>query len=289
MFHVEPMSKTQHNKILEATDYLVSEESFSIHWDPIHHRAWTAVEHLETLDAYYESSDYISHSSKPDSFISTLYVWARSFMLSYKYALLKQHLRSNGRLLDVGCGTGSFLSFMKKKGFDVYGVESNAKARNICLQSNIEVQSTESKLPLASYDTLSLWHVLEHLPEPESRLATYRDLLKPEGILVIAVPNFESHDRIHYQQHWAALDVPRHLWHFTPKGLINMAEASGFDLLQKRALGLDVFYISYLSEKHRGKSLPFVRGILKAVWFSFKGFFSGKHSSCVFVFRKRLP
>jgi 2-polyprenyl-3-methyl-5-hydroxy-6-metoxy-1,4-benzoquinol methylase len=289
MFHVERMIKTQHHKILEATDHLVSGESFSIHWDPIHHRAWTAVEHLESLDAYYESPGYISHSSKPDSLISLLYVWARSTMLNYKYTLLKKHLQPNSRLLDIGCGTGSFLSFMKKKGFDVFGVESNAKARNICLQKNIEVQSTESKLPQASFDTISLWHVLEHLPQPEASLTTYRKLLKPAGILVIAVPNFDSHDRIHYQNHWAALDVPRHLWHFTPKGLINMAEASGFDLLQKRALGLDVFYISYLSEKYRGKPFPFVRGLFKASWFTFKTFFNSKPSSSVFIFKKRLP
>jgi SAM-dependent methyltransferase len=289
MFHVERMSKTQHHKILEATDHLVSRESFSIHWDPTHHRAWTAVEHLEALDAYYKSPGYISHSSKPDSIISLLYVWARSIMLKYKYALLKKHLQRNSRLLDVGCGAGSFLSFMKKKGFDVFGVESNAKARDICLKNNIEVQSTESKLPPASFNIISLWHVLEHLPSPESSLGKYRELLKPGGILVIAVPNFESHDRIHYQNHWAALDVPRHLWHFTPKGLISIAESSGFDLLQKRALGLDVFYISYLSEKYRGKSFPFVRGLFKASWFTIKSLFTSKHSSCVFVFRKRFP
>lgn len=289
MFHVERMSKTQHHKILEATDHLVSRESFSIHWDPIRQRAWTAVEHLEALDAYYRSPGYISHSSKPDSLISLFYVWARSIMLNYKYTLLKKHLQRNSRVLDVGCGAGSFLSFMKKKGFDVFGVESNAKARDICLKNNIEVQSTESKLPLASFNIISLWHVLEHLPSPESSLGKYRELLKPGGILVIAVPNFESHDRIHYQNHWAALDVPRHLWHFTPKGLISIAESSGFDLLQKRALGLDVFYISYLSEKNRGKSFPFVRGLFKASWFTIKSLFTSKHSSNVFLFMKRFP
>ena len=287
MFHVEPMSKAKKYKILQATDHLVSGELFSIYWDPKHHRAWTEVEHLDSLNAYYESSDYISHRSDPDSLISFFYVWARRLMLNYKYALLKKHLQPNSYLLDIGCGTGSFLSFMKKKGFDVFGVESNTRARKICLENNIEVKTSESELSGLGFDTISLWHVLEHLPQPESSLATYRDLLKPTGILVIAAPNFESHDRIHYQNDWAALDVPRHLWHFTPKGLISMADKSGFDLLQKKALVLDVFYICYLSEKHRGKSFPFLRGLFKAAWFSFRACFSGKHSSCVFVFRKR--
>ena len=208
-------------------------------------------------------------------------------MLIYKFTLLKKHLQPNSRVLDIGCGTGSFLSFIKKKGFDVFGVESNIKARKICLERNIGVQSTESELAPASFDTISLWHVLEHLPHPESSLATYRALLKPSGLLVVAVPNFESHDSIHYQQDWAALDVPRHLWHFTSKGLIKMAYESGFDLLKKRALVLDVFYICYLSEKHRKKSLPFVRGIFKGTFFSIKAFFTGRHSSIVYVFRKR--
>ena len=66
-----------------------------------------------------------------------------------------------------------------------------------------------------------------------------------------------------------------------------MAYESGFDLLKKKALVLDVFYICYLSEKHRKKSLPLVRGILKGTFFSIKAFFTGKHSSLVYVFRKR--
>tara|TARA_B100000579_G_C22755090_1_gene816003 strand:+ start:160 stop:1011 length:852 start_codon:yes stop_codon:yes gene_type:complete len=283
------MSKAKKNEILQATDHLVSGKPFSIHWDPIHLRAWTEVDNLDSLDAYYESSDYISHLSKPDSLISLLYLWARGFMLTYKYALLKKHLKPNGRLLDIGCGNGSFLAFMNKKGFKVSGIESNAKARSICLENNIDVQSTQAELPPESFDAISLWHVLEHLPHPENSIKTYRDLLKPAGLLIVAVPNFESHDSNHYQQHWAALDVPRHLWHFTPKGLIKSAQGIGFDLIKKRALVLDVFYICYLSEKHRGKSFSLLRGILKGAWFSLKAFFTGKHSSCVYVFIKPLP
>ena len=281
------MGKAKKYKILQAKDHLVSGENFSIYWDPTRQRAWTGVEHLDSFDAYYESLDYMSHRSKADSLFSLLYVCSRGLMLIYKFTLLKKHLQPNSRVLDIGCGTGSFLSFIKKKGFDVFGVESNIKARKICLERNIGVQSTESELAPSSFDTISLWHVLEHLPHPESSLATYRALLKPSGLLVVAVPNFESHDSIHYQQDWAALDVPRHLWHFTSKGLIKMAYESGFDLLKKRALVLDVFYICYLSEKHRKKSLPFVRGIFKGTFFSIKAFFTGRHSSIVYVFRKR--
>ena len=135
---------------------------------------------------------------------------------------------------------------------------------------------------------ISLWHVLEHLPEPEISITAYKGFLKPQGLLFVAVPNFESHDRIHYKEDWAALDVPRHLWHFTPKGLIKMFNELGFDFVEKRALGFDVFYICYLSEKHKGKSLSFFRGVIKGALFSAKAFFTGKYSSWVYVFRKQV-
>ena len=287
MFHVEPMSKSKTNKIVQATDHLVSGESFDIYWDEVHQRAWTDVEHLESVGPYYESSDYISHRSTPRSLIQQLYVFARSLMLGYKYSILKNYLSLNAKLLDIGCGTGSFLTFMKEKGLTVSGVENNPKAKSICLENNLEVQSNEEGFATDCFDLITLWHVLEHLPSPEKRISTYKSLLKKEGLLVIALPNFESHDRNHYQQDWAALDVPRHLWHFTPKGLTMMVEEKGFELIKKRALGLDVFYICYLSEKHRGKSYPLFRGILKGAFFSFKALFTNKHSSRVFVFRKR--
>ena len=281
------MSKLKKHKIFQATDHLVSGESFDVYWDSTKNRAWTGVDHLNSLKDYYESSKYISHLSIADSPISLFYMWGRRIMLTYKYAILKRHLQPNSRILDIGCGTGSFLNFMKKKEFDVFGVESSVEARKICLKRGIAVESSESKLASVSVDAIFLWHVLEHLPNPENSLSTYRSILKPAGLLVVAAPNFESHDSIHYQQDWAALDAPRHLWHFTPKGLIKMAYESGFELLQKSALGLDVFYICYLSEKHRMKLLPFVRGILKGTFFSIKALFTGRHSSIVYVFKKR--
>lgn len=281
------MTKAKKNRILRATDYLVSGESFDIYWDSKKKRAWTDVEYLNSLDTYYKSADYISHHSRPHSFTQRLYVWARTLMLNYKYLILKNNINFKSSLLDIGCGTGSFLTFMKKKGFKVYGVENNSKARSFCLENNLETLATEASLPNDNFDLVTLWHVLEHLPNSEKSIATYRELLKKDGLLLIAVPNFQSHDRIHYQKDWAALDVPRHLWHFTPKGLTTMVEEIGFDLIQKKALGLDVFYICYLSEKHKDKSLPLLRGIFKGSFFLVKALFTKKHSSLVFVFKKR--
>ena len=136
------MGKAKKHKILQAKDHLVSGENFSIYWDSTRQRAWTGVEHLDSFDAYYESSDYISHRSKADSLFSLLYVWARGLMLIYKYTLLKKHLQPNSL---VGHRLWHRFFFeLYEQGFDVFGVESNIKARKICLERNIGVQSTES-------------------------------------------------------------------------------------------------------------------------------------------------
>jgi 2-polyprenyl-3-methyl-5-hydroxy-6-metoxy-1,4-benzoquinol methylase len=281
------MNSSKSNKIFQATDHLVSGECFDVYWDDVRQRAWTDVEHLESMDLYYESADYISHHTHPHSLVQQLYVGARTLMLNYKYALLKTHLSPKAKLLDIGCGTGSFLSFMKSKGFAVFGVENHPKAKSICLENNLEVHSNEDDIAEAGFDLITLWHVLEHLPNPEKRISVYKNLLKVNGLLVVAVPNFESHDRNHYQEDWAALDVPRHLWHFTSTGLISAVEKMGFELVKIRTLGFDVFYVCYLSEKQRGKSFSLFRGILKGAFFSLKALFTKKHSSRVFVFRKR--
>lgn len=289
MFHVELMSKLKKNKIMQATDHLVSESSFDIYWDNGSQRAWTDVEDLDSLDLYYESQEYISHRTRIQFLTQRLYIWGRALMLNYKYSLFKKNIPPKCNLLDMGCGTGSFLSFMKKKGHQVLGIENNTKARRVCDEKDIKVYPNEAELSTNRFDIITLWHVIEHLAAPEQRIAAYHNLLKSQGILVIAAPNFDSHDRMHYHKDWAALDVPRHLWHFTPKGMISMVEEIGFKLIKKSPLLLDVFYICYLSEKHRKKIFPLLRGLIKGCFFSFRSFFSAKHSSLVFIFKKQAP
>jgi len=289
MFHVEPMIYNKKNKILKAKDHLVSKELFDIYWDPERLVASTDVKHISDLKAYYDSSAYISHQSEPKNVINILYTWAREFMLRNKFKLIKKYLPKHKRILDIGCGTGSFLDFMKKKGYEVLGVENNKIAKAACLKKDLKVLVSESDLDAQKFDLISLWHVLEHLERPDQNLSKYSEILHDDGTLVVAVPNFESHDRLYYQGDWAALDVPRHLWHFTPQGLKKLAQENGFECVEQHPLVLDIFYICFLSEKHRKKLFPLLRGVLKGIYFTLRSLFTKQHSSCVFIFKKQAP
>ena len=222
-------------------DHLASEEYFNLYWDKQKKIAWTDLGKVKDLNRYYQSDKYISHQTENKSIINILYGFARTIMLRYKFKQLKPFVKPLDRLLDIGCGTGSFLSFMKKKNFNVFGIEKNTTALEICAKKKLKVFNSLESLPNKAFDIISLWHVLEHLPQPEEVIAKIHDLLTSKGVLIVAVPNFSSHDRLHYKNNWAALDVPRHLWHFTPEGLEKMFFSAGFKLLKKSPLWLDVF------------------------------------------------
>jgi|TARA_A100001011_G_scaffold398809_1_gene504607 2-polyprenyl-3-methyl-5-hydroxy-6-metoxy-1,4-benzoquinol methylase len=268
-------------------DHLASEEHFNLYWDKQKKIAWTDLGKVKDLSPYYESDNYISHQTENKSIINSLYSFARTIMLLYKFKQLKPFVKPSGRLLDVGCGTGNFLSYMNKKNFDVFGVDNNTTALKICAKKKLKVYNSLETVPDKAFDVVSLWHVLEHLPQPEKVIAKIHDLLTSKGVLIVAVPNFSSHDRLHYQNNWAALDVPRHLWHFTPEGLEEMLSSAGFKLLKKNPLWLDVFYISFLSEKLKGNNLALLIGLLKGCYFTVRSLFSKKYSSISFVFKKR--
>tara|TARA_B100000941_G_C28477944_1_gene540378 strand:- start:749 stop:1597 length:849 start_codon:yes stop_codon:yes gene_type:complete len=278
--------KKNNTFLYSVKDNLVSEDYFNLFWDKQKKIAWTDLGELEDLDRYYESYKYISHHPENKSLINTLYNFARTIMLHYKFIKLKPLLKPEGKLLDIGCGSGDFLTFMDRKNFDVFGVENNKTALKICAKKKLKVYNSLKTLPVKSFDIVSLWHVLEHLSQPEEVIANIHNLLTRNGVLVIAVPNFSSHDRLHYQHNWAALDVPRHRWHFTPEGLEQMLFKSGFKLQKKSTLWLDVFYISYLSEKLKGNNLAFLRAVLKGSYFTLRSLFSKKHSTISFVFKK---
>jgi SAM-dependent methyltransferase len=195
-----------------------------------------------------------------------------------------------GSLLDIGSGTGHFTGIMKKAGWLVKGIEINQKARNFSVSRfGLEVTGPEkiSTFESNSFDCITLWHVLEHFHNPFKYTSDIIRLLKPGGLCLIALPNCSSYDAKYYGRFWAAYDVPRHLWHFNPSTFRVFSEKTGLVLENLRNLPLDVFYISILSERYKGSSFAFLRGMVKALPFAFLSVFNKrKSSSVIYILRK---
>ena len=212
----------------------------------------------DQIGRYYQSESYISHSNTKKGLINRLYHAARAYMLRSKQRLV-QSLSDQRRLLDVGCGTGHFLNHMRTQGYDVMGIEVDEGARNFGIQQfGLDVRTPaelEAGTLPGKFGVISMWHVLEHVYDPRLYLQRLYNLLEANGVLMIAVPNYTSLDGRKYAAHWAAYDVPRHLWHFSPRTLSNLAQETGFKVVEKKGMPLDPFYVSLLSEKYRGSGI----------------------------------
>lgn len=202
---------------------------------------------------YYRGEAYISHSDNQKGIVNKLYHRARDFMLGQKYRLVDRFARGK-RLLDYGTGTGYFTDFMVRKGYVAEGIEIDAEARKYGAEKfGITVYPTEHLFEGAAerpYDAVTLWHVLEHLYDPERYLRRFYEVLSQEGVLIIAVPNHKSRDAAIFGPDWAAYDVPRHLWHFSPGTLRKMVAKAGFRVVKTRHMPLDPFYVSIMSQKY---------------------------------------
>jgi len=175
-------------------------------------------------------------------------------MLGQKYQLVNR-VASGKRLLDYGTGTGYFTDFMNRKDYSAEGIEIDPEARRYGAEKfGIVVRAPEalfSELQPESFDVITLWHVLEHLYDPQRYLERFRELLSAGGKLIVAVPNHKSKDAEAYGSDWAAYDVPRHLWHFSPATMRKMMEQSGFRVVETHHMPLDPFYVSIMSQKYR--------------------------------------
>jgi SAM-dependent methyltransferase len=243
------------------------------------------------IGRYYESDEYISHSDTSKGLSNKLYRFARSFMLRRKLAIIRKVAGLNsGSLLDIGSGTGHFAETMKNGGWDVKGIEINDKARSYSIaQFGLDIAGPEEMTTLRpeSFDCITLWHVLEHFHDPFKYASEIKRLLKPDGHCVIALPNSNSYDARHYGEYWAAYDVPRHLWHFSPDTFTLFAEKTGFKVMEIRNLPLDVFYISSLSEKYKKSTFAFIKGMARAKFYAFKSLFNTeKSSSMIYILKK---
>lgn len=251
--------------LLSARDHTVSGEQFAI-WRCAHCTlAFTQdVPEEDHIGPYYQAESYISHTDTQKGLVNQLYHKVRSYTLRQKYQLiLQQSGRNKGRLLDIGAGTGAFAGYMQGKGWDITALEPDPETRKRAAELNqVQAQDTSVlfSLPEQQYDVITLWHVLEHVHDLNGYFKRFRDLLKPDGLLVIAVPNYTSGDANAYGPFWAAWDVPRHLYHFSPQSMETLLKAKGFHLHTVKPMWFDSFYVSLLSEKYKKGAMPLVAG-----------------------------
>jgi 2-polyprenyl-3-methyl-5-hydroxy-6-metoxy-1,4-benzoquinol methylase len=263
------------NEVLQCRDYTVSGKDFVIcQCEQCSLRFTQNAPDAESIGPFYQAESYISHTDSGKGLINSLYKIARRYTLGSKRNFVQAQTNVfSGNLLDVGCGTGAFLDEMYNAGWNVHGLEPDAGARAKAKELyNLNPQPSDQLFKLAPgfYDAITMWHVLEHVHELHAYLDQFKKILAPKGKLFIAVPNYTSTDATHYQQYWAAYDVPRHLYHFSPKSLKQLAQQHGFTVVKMKPMMLDASYISLLSEKYKnGKT-----NLIAAVWQGIRNLFA---------------
>lgn len=238
-----------------------------------------------SIDKYYQSEQYISHTSKANNIINAVYKLARNFTISQKVKLINSLGRSEN-LLDFGCGSGEFLKSCKNKGLKVYGYEPNDSARKHAEKLTKEkiYKNLKDILQIEPIDIITLWHVLEHIHNLNETITILKNKLSKTGKIVIAVPNHESYDAKLYREFWAAYDVPRHLYHFSSKTMKLLLKNHGLKITKIIPMKLDSFYVSLLSEKYKNGSQNYIKSIIngyKSNSYAIKN--NNKYSSLIYI------
>jgi 2-polyprenyl-3-methyl-5-hydroxy-6-metoxy-1,4-benzoquinol methylase len=277
---------------LSCKDYTVSHETFQIvQCTQCKFTFTNPYPDINKLGAYYESTSYISHSSKPTSLMDRVYVIARTHTIKWKTRIIKKYTTSNKvSLLDYGCGTGDFLTHCKASGWTVSGIEPSTTARQTAATKSGETiyQDTE-QMPPSKFEAITLWHVLEHVPNLHALIDFLARSLTETGTIFIAVPNRNSWDSGHYQNTWAAYDVPRHLWHFTRQDMEKLMQAHSLNIVDTIPMKLDAYYVSLLSEKYRNKKsgpLTIFRSMLNGLRSNISGSRTDEYSSHIYVIKR---
>lgn len=217
----------------------------------------------DTIGSYYKSDNYISHSNKSNNPINFLYKLVRKITLRQKISLLARYLPKNPKLLDFGCGTGFLLNAAQKKGWSTVGIETDVDARKLAKAKNLTVLSKLDQLDKdLKFDGITLFHALEHVHELRKTFKHLKKLLKAKGVLFLALPNNNSYDADIYKEHWAAYDVPRHLYHFDQETVALLAETSKMEIIGAIPMKFDSFYVSMLSEKYNKSNSSNLKQIL---------------------------
>lgn len=273
---------------LEIKDYLVSDEIFGLKSHPDYPGLLqTAPFPMGDLSRYYESENYISHEDKAKGLMNRIYYLVKNYNLNKKYEKLQNSVKGE-KILDYGCGTGEFVKFLLDKKMNAFGYEPTPKAFEIAMKkAPSQFFNVREEVLSQQYNAITLWHVLEHIPNLFDEIQAIRNALSPDGKLFIAVPNYESYDARYYREYWAAYDVPRHLWHFNQNAMHEIFNHFGMIIENIYPMYFDAFYVSMLSEKYKGSSLGFLKGMLRGLTSNLKAIQNGQFSSLIYQIRSK--
>ncbi len=276
---------------IKCKDYTVSQEVFQIvSCKSCGFKFTNPRPSNEKLGDYYKSEEYISHSNTSKGLISKLYKIVRNYTLKGKLNLVSKHSQK-GNLLDYGCGTGMFLSVAKSSTWNVFGIEPDSGAREYAIKQNgltvyPDLGTAHKFWENTQFNCITLWHVLEHVTELNDTLTWFNTKLNKNGTLIIAVPNYKSYDAEVYREHWAAYDVPRHLYHFEQKTMVDLVQKAGFKHIESLPMKFDSFYVSMLSEKYRSGKINYFSAFLTGLKSNLKAKQAADYSSVIYVFKK---
>lgn len=253
--------------LLHTKDYSLTQESFQIiQCNHCNLKYTDPVPNKEEIGPYYNFTEYISHTDDNHGIINKMYHKVRNRTLTQKTNWVQSLFTGfKGRLLEVGAGTGAFANAMTKKGWEVTALEPDAASRERALKNyQLHIAPIDDLYTLNehTYDVITLWHVLEHVHDLNDYLRTFYKLLRPKGRLIIAVPNYTSFDAQYYKKYWAAYDVPRHLYHFSPDAMEFLSKKYKMQIVSIRPMWYDSFYVSLLSERYKKTGIV---GMLRAV------------------------
>jgi 2-polyprenyl-3-methyl-5-hydroxy-6-metoxy-1,4-benzoquinol methylase len=280
------------NHYLTCQDYTVSQEKFDLEQcDTCGFVFTNARPEEENIGRYYQSENYISHSNTNKGIVSKIYQAVRIYTLQSKVKLIEDYQPQKGLILDIGCGTGMFLEVCQKNGWKISGIEPDNGARTLAeQQTNIKIEDTIlGSFGGQTFDVITMWHVLEHIHKLNETVAYLNQKLNTTGTLIIAVPNYKSVDANQYKEHWAAYDVPRHLYHFSKESITALMQKYGFELLDTKPMLFDSTYVSMLSTKYKYGKTSYIEAFGNGLLSNIKASLGSKdYSSLIYVFKKRI-
>jgi 2-polyprenyl-3-methyl-5-hydroxy-6-metoxy-1,4-benzoquinol methylase len=254
---------------ISSKDYLITKEEFKIVQCQTCNFIFTNPRpNDQSLGNYYKSANYDSHKTANTNLKDFLYKKVRNYSTGKKLELINKITKGKS-LLDIGCGAGFFINYCHQNNWRVEGMEPNLEALPYT-SPKVKIHSHLNTIKENSFDIITMWHSLEHIAALDEVMEAAKKSLKKDGKLLIAVPNINSYDYLIYKEYWAALDVPRHLYHFTQESIGNLMKRNRLKVVKIEPLIFDSYYVSLLSEQYKTGKMnygkAFINGLKSNNW-----------------------